>query len=175
MSKLTKWERIKDEVQHLKDISGMSVDLEIAETVAVLRYLDINTTASCAGHLDRITRGPYIVFLAPQIPQLRLQMKQIGDRKKNEYKIVLNQAKHHNVLEIQTLFPYLEAFYSNRIVPYNQRIIIECFSHGDNTLLCQGVELAHILNQEERIELLKHNQEEMSAFTQFVKNKLELE
>ena len=169
-----KWEHIQTDVRKIKDTLGMPVDEEIFETVTVLRYLGINTSASCAGHLDRVTHGPYIHFLAPQVNQLRQQMQAIGDRKNPEYQKLLDEATYYNLHEQLKVLPYLDEFYTQRIVPYGQRIIVQLFKDAANMIVCQGTELAYIMEEQEQAKLLRNNQNEMQFFTKFLKNKFGL-
>ncbi len=173
-NKQSSWEKVKQEVRQFKDALGMPVDEGIFETVAVFRYLGINTTMSCAGHLDRITRGPYVYFMSNQNGKLLLKMKEIGDRTNPEYKQLFNETTRNNLIERQKIIPSLDAFYTNRFVSYNQRIIIEGFGPSKNYMLCQGAELAYILDQKEQVDLLGKNQTEMKTFTQYLIKQLQL-
>jgi len=169
-----KWERIQTDVRKIKDALGMPVDEGIFETVAVFKYLGINTTASCAGHIDRITGGPYVIFQSHDNHQLLTELKSIGDRKKPEYKEILHQIIRNNISEVRRILPYLKSFYSNRIVDYNQRIILDRSNILNNCISCQGADLAYDLTENERVELLKLNQTEIKAFIDHIKTQLEL-
>jgi len=147
----------------------MPVDRGIVETVAILRLLGIHTTSSCAGHLDRITGGPYVNFASVRNDQVFTKMKEAGDRKSSEYKRIFNEGTRNNLIERQKIVPYLDSFYANRIVPSNQRIIITGFGPTKNCVMCQGAEFGHILGDQERNELLNKNKNEMKLFTEYLK------
>src|SRR6266511_1734638 len=60
------WNMTKTDVLRMVDKLGRPLDDEIVDTVVALQMLGIHTTASCSGHIDRVTGGPYVVFSAPE-------------------------------------------------------------------------------------------------------------
>lgn len=61
-TKALKWRSALSEVEKIKDGVGLGVEPEVMELVAAMRLHHFRTTASCAGHLDRITSGPFVRF-----------------------------------------------------------------------------------------------------------------
>jgi HAD superfamily hydrolase (TIGR01509 family) len=165
------WQRAQQEVRQLADRLGRPIDHKIEDTVAILRLLEVNTIASCAGHVNRITRGPYIMFDSADNAMIHVTMKEIHDRKSIKYKKLFNNALKNNLMERQKILPYLEGFYKNRMVSYNQRIIIEGFGPSINYLMCQGADLRYALDDKRQQLILKRNQAEMRAFTEYMKAK----
>lgn len=149
------WEKARREVHQFKDKLGMPVDRGIVETVAILRLLGIHTTSSCAGHSDRVTGGPYVKFASVHNDHVFTRMKEAGDRTGPEYKRIFDEGTRNSLIEWQKIIPFLDSFYADRIVSYNQRIIISGFGPTDNCLMCQGADLGCIFDNQERNKLLK--------------------
>lgn len=59
-----KLERIRKEVERMRDGLGKPVDPKIKDLVIGLRVLGICTTSSCQGHLDRCNPYPSVDILA---------------------------------------------------------------------------------------------------------------
>lgn len=163
------WQQAKNEVRHLTDRRGMSVDPGILETVAAFRLLGINTTSSCAGHTERTSSGPYVAFVSVQTREYERQAQDIGDSSNREYKQLRQKAIESNIREMQKILPYLDQFYTNREVPYNQRLIIKNVGPIASYLMCQGADLMYIADKEQRKKILSNNRAEMRAFTEYLK------
>ncbi len=67
------------------------------------------------------------------------------------------------------MVPYLEAFYENRIVPFDRRLILSFFGDGLCMVLSQGAELQDTRSFDERRQKLAEYQQEMKDFTAFLK------
>src|SRR6266540_2036838 len=52
------WNMTKADVLRMVDKLGRPLDDEIVDTVVALQMLGIHTTASCSGHIDRVTGCP---------------------------------------------------------------------------------------------------------------------
>ena len=156
------------------------IDPGIKETVIVLNVLGIPTSMSCEGHLH----GPFIPWVniaAPNFYEERGRIKKVQDwlsrqqdteeiRKARKY--VEQQQK--NIIEKhlpirKQLYSYLAAFYEKRTILYERRLIL---SGGDGVtgLSSQGGVLMEMLPLEERQERLLEYQDEMRAFTAFLKD-----
>jgi hypothetical protein len=70
-------------------------------------------------------------------------------------------------VEYKKLIPYLEEFYQGRSVSYVRRLIID----QGGRFTCQGLILQSTEKKKTRGLLLKEYQEEMRAFTEFLKQK----
>ncbi|GHO93928.1 hypothetical protein KSF_039760 [Reticulibacter mediterranei] len=155
------------------------VDPGIKETVIALNILDIPTVMSCEGHLHG-PFAPWIKIAAPDFYEKRKRIKQVQNwleqqpetdetRRVVEY---MEQQKSVTIREHLTirrrLYDYLAHFYQERCVPYERRLVL---SGGDGitSLGSQGDVLMEILPLEERRERLLAYQDEMRAFTAFLK------
>jgi hypothetical protein len=170
------WQKVLSKTGELTDRLGMPVDEGIIETVVVLNLLGFTTTASCEGHLDRVTGGPYVIFESPEAVQLAKGARKINNKPGQvdpEYNRLRNEASRHSMQLLQKLIPYLEEFYKGRDTTYVDRVIIY---HADlgcahNILMCQGAKLAHAVDDKmSNKKALIANQSEMNAFTEFLKN-----
>lgn len=162
------WREALRKVRHLTDGLGMPVDREIVETVAILRLMDLNTTMSCAGHLSRITNGPYIIFTSLQARGYEAKRREVVDSASAEYKRLVRKSIKLNLLERQKLLPYLEHFYEHRNVSYGQRLTIRSLGYSSNILYCQGADMAHLSDRAEKRKILNRNRAELDAFASFL-------
>lgn len=136
------WHEALALTRQLKDGLGMPVDEGIVETVAILRLLGFTTTGSCAGHLERVTGGPYVTFESPEAIGLAAEARSLGklatevNPRHNELR---REATRHSMRELGRLVPHLETFYAGREVPYVRRLIIRTFPMTYNCLKYQGL------------------------------------
>ncbi len=166
------WNMTKTDVLRMVDKLGRPLDDEIVDTVVALQMLGIHTTASCSGHIDRVTGGPYVVFSAPEANPLEEAYLKIARPADPEYKSLRNRAVHLNLKERQRLFPPLEEFYVNRPVKYMNRLIITRVGPEGSKLKCQGAEMSHLLDDQGRQSLLAEHQAEMRAFTDYLRQRI---
>ncbi len=171
--KLERWTEVKNKVEAITDKLGMKIDEKIKETIIGLSLLDIHTVASCEGHLDWGTYAPYIDI---QAKEARIKEAEIEEaRAKNneeEKKSLIKEITRMNLEEQKKLMNILDEFYNNeRSVPFYKRLIIRPEGWGECRLESQGVELQEIENEEiKRLRLVEY-QNEMKAFTEFLKGK----
>jgi hypothetical protein len=158
----------RTETMQLVDRLGMPLDEGIADTVTVMRLLGINTTASCWGHLDRVTGGPYVIFSSPEAKPLELQYRQAGDPHDPLFHRIRDQAVGLNLRERQKLLVHLDAFYRERLTSYGTRLVIMPIGPEGSQLQCQNAELANILSQTDRRHMVQSHQAEMTTFTKFL-------
>ena len=65
----------------------------------------------------------------------------------------------------------LEAFYQERIVPYDRRLVLSFLAHGRSRIQSQGAEFQETAPPEIKQQKLTEYQEEMHAFTAFLKER----
>lgn len=165
----TKWKEALHRVRQITDGRGMTVDTDIGETVAILQLMGFHTTMSCAGHADRVTEGPYVMFLSLEAEKYREQCRKIEDPKDAQYKKLLQKARACILRDMKALYDHLENFYQSRTGQPRGRLVLKSTGFSRARLDCHGAELAHILNQAPRLQLLEKNQLEMREFTEYLK------
>jgi hypothetical protein len=65
---------------------------------------------------------------------------------------------------------YLAQFYERRVVPYDRRLIIEGLGLGGSRIASQGADFQEVTPTDVRRQKLEEYQEEMRAFTIFLKD-----
>ena len=146
------------------------IDRGIAESVAVLRLLGINTFSSCWGHADRLTGGPYVMFKSSEAKDLEPKLQAINDPLDPKFKRLRAKLVRANLRERAKLLPLLEDFYEGRPTPFGQRLIIEGIGVEGSRLKVQNIELMAV-DRGGRRQILSAAQAEMRAFTEFLKDK----
>jgi hypothetical protein len=196
-SKITteQWQHMVETYSQVTDNLELGIDARILETVVALNLLGISTISSCEGHVDHGTGAPWIDIAVPDIgPEAKAarlaQMeaeKQAALHQLTEEKIQ-ELFKHAEQLRWQVSKKYLEArknimqyltlFYADRHVPYDRQLILQGqFLQniaGPTRLESQGVSVLALYNTKIRQEKLAEYQDEMAAFTHFLKQKLGL-
>lgn len=163
------WSNAVNKTRGLKDGLGMPIDFEITPTVAILRLMGFRTTSSCAGHLRRITNGPYVIFVSPKARKYEIKLQQIGNYADPEYKTTAKKATRESVRERQRLIAYLKTFYANRHKAYDQQLVVCPLGLSASQLYCLGVDRALIVGEKDRKILLEADREEIRAFTEYLK------
>jgi len=163
-----KFAELKQKVSKLTDKLGKPIDRGILDTVTILRACGIHTIGSCEGHVDRPTGGPYIIFRSPNAKKYDDAKNVLPNHASAEYRRLRKQAIMANTRQTQKLLILLDGFYAHRIVPANQRLIVEYYGSAFSELMCQGAGLAHIHSPKQRADLLNKNQAEMRAFTDYL-------
>lgn len=161
------WTDVALQVRRMTDKLGMPVDAGIFDTVVALRLCGINTTGSCAGHLERRTY-PHVAFRAQQTLALERKARDIGDPLNPSHQELRRQSSEINLLEVRKLLPYLDRFYENRMTAHTQRLVIKFFGPTTSLLLCQNAEILRVADEPTATDLLRQNQKEMQAFTDFL-------
>ncbi len=185
--KQKRWEETKHEIDQIADKLGKGIDVNIKETIIVFHVFNINTDGSCEGHIDRGTFAPYIDIISKDTAALDKQLKEISgnlekskdtpdfqlmlEAAKEKTKEIYKQIEYKNLEERKKVMSYLEEFYQDRNVPYHQRLILEGLARGWTRLESQGVDLQKIENDEVKQQRLLEYQDEMQAFTKFLKDK----
>ncbi len=162
------WEETAADVETITDGIGKRIDRNIRETVIGLNVLDINTDGSCEGHID-YGKGPFIDIVSKESEELERQLDNAKD--KEEAKKIVDEIERKNLAERIKIFKYLDDFYKDRQVPFHQRLTIQNKARGWSRLESQGVGLQRIEPEEVRKQHLQEYQDEIKAFTEYLKNK----
>jgi hypothetical protein len=161
------WEHTRAAVEHITDGLGKGIDEGIKETVTVLQVLGMHTCQFCEGHLDWGEAAPWIELCSPDAdaltPKINALLEQI-EALERELKQYRTEQQAAEAKELKQLLPFLDAFYRDREVPYEQRLIM-----AGMRLTSQGVELQAAEPDGVKAQKLRDYQEEMRAFTAFVK------
>lgn len=168
--KLTELEEIKKWADNVRDRLGMPIDEGIKDTVIFLNAFEINTVASCEGHLDRGTGAPYIDIESKEVSELEKQLEQVK-RNKREREKIIREIERKNLEERQKIMDLLDEFYKNRIVPYDRRLVIQSMERYVSRLQSQGANLQGIRTEDIKKEKLLEYQKEMEDFTKFLRDK----
>lgn len=180
MQKEILWQQEETKFLQVRDRLGKGIDAGILETVIVLNLLGIYTTQSCEGHIDWGKGGPWIIIEEENMEELDLQVRNIFTQVHQEdrhelydeaHKLrLLAKAKHTQ--NGKKLIEYLAQFYRGREVPYDRHLIIqEVDWMGKNLVQCQGTDLYETAPRELRQQKLTEYQQEMHAFTNFLKER----
>jgi hypothetical protein len=187
VSKKQHWQEIADTLTRTRDKLGKEIDAGIFETVLVLNALDIPTFASCEGHLDWGTCAPWVDIVSKHpmthisIAKLTTEAKQEcdkGGKTAAEIKALFDginaqqrEIKAYHIQVRQKLMNYLAAFYQDRHVPYDCRLIVRPIGYdGKSRLESQGADCQEVMPLDIRVEKLAAYQAEMQAFTAFLKD-----
>jgi hypothetical protein len=179
-----RWQEMAARVDKLTDRLGNPVDEGIKETVIILNLLGFPTTMSCEGHAERAVGGPWVDMRPEGLEALRAQWDQAEracqtareEKRPQEEMDRLYQALREARKEMETpvfqlagrLMAYLIEFYQERMVPHDRRLILHNFLAAFR-LQSHGVFLQEIADVAQREAKLLEYQEEMRAFTTFLK------
>lgn len=180
--KQARWQELAQQVDRIIDKLGLPIDNGIKESIIALHALGFHTTGSCEGHEDHVIGAPYIdieskeqELIDKRLAELKKkaegQPKEIMEQLKQESRTLTQELERGNLEERMKLIPYLDEFYRGRNTPYDVRITIESLARGWSRLQNQGTALQKIRSGEEKKAKLREYQEEMRAFTDFLKNK----
>ncbi|HCI82341.1 MAG TPA: hypothetical protein DHW02_21920 [Ktedonobacter sp.] len=178
----TQWDEMYACLSKTPDKLGRGIDAGIMDTVVVLNLLEMPTTMSCEGHLERAAANPWVhvgnhegdkefegYF---QLMQEARNAHEQGQPSKHLFEQA--HAKRRAVRQKQLVFrqklvDYLDMFYTQRFVPYDMRLVIQDLGDGTSRLENQGADLQEIVSLEEKQQKLLEYQAEMQAFTTFLK------
>lgn len=164
------WEKMRGRIDLVKDRLGLGIDENIKEAVIGLSLFEINTVGSCEGHLDHGTRAPYIDIQAKDIPEKEKEIEQFENDKTKRKKII-EEITQMDLAERKKIIPLLDEFYTSRISPFHSRLIPRSNVWGETRIESLGAELQEIENEETKKMRLKEYQDEMKAFSNFLKEK----
>jgi len=186
IEKETQWSEIADRASRITDKLGMPIDQGILDTVIVLNALGITTKQSCEGHVDRGVCAPWIFFTTPGIDELNKQVFQAQEKaiqasKERKYTNaelhqlfepvhqLRYQADSKHAEDQQKVIALLNTFYADRHISQDKRLIVYSRTPGTSALESQGARCQYIDSPEVRALKLREYQEEMLAFTAFLK------
>ncbi|MFY9561283.1 MAG: hypothetical protein WAQ52_13705 [Terriglobales bacterium] len=169
------WAKIREAVDRIVDRLGRHIDPGIKDTVAALRYFEFPTDASCEGHMEGKGNAPWVHFdFIPQPLRHRLDQARktaCGNWSDPDVQALLDQAKSEMTHGSERLMQLLEEFYYERQSPIDRRLILNFFPDSVR-LESQGAALQQWRTPTGRREALERFQNEMNAFTEFMKQKI---
>jgi hypothetical protein len=163
------WEETTADVETITDGVGKRIDKDMKDAVIGLNILDIHTFGSCEGYIDWGTGGPYVDIVSKEYRELWKRAKNAVSEE--EAKKFTDELESKNLEERKKIFDYLSDFYKDRQVPFHQRLTIQGLAKGWSRLESQGVGLQKIEPEEVKKQHLKEFQEEINAFTEYLKNR----
>ena len=178
----TQWDEMYTRFTKRTDKLGKGIDAGIMDTVVILNLLELPTTMSCEGHLDRASGAPWVHVGTDegddamkeyfQFMQEGKEAREQGQPSKHLFEQA--HAKRRSARQKQLTFrrkliEYLDAFYQHRSTPYDIRLVIQDLSDGTSRLENQGSDLQEIATPEIKQQKLLEYQAEMQAFTTFLK------
>lgn len=179
---LETWQAVTEQMRRTLDGLGKGIDPGIFETVVALNVLGIPTVASCEGHLERAIAAPWVEIEPGEVLALRQQLRELQDQEgiqrtpgttylPSEAVARLRQTiKEHQLAARRALMDVLDAFYCDRLVPYDCRLIITSREWlGRSRLECQGTDFQEVAELALRQQKLAEYLGEMQAFTAFLK------
>lgn len=132
-----------------------------------LNLCGINTSGSCEGHGEHGTFAPYIDVHAIGVGELTEKLRHLSDEAQR--KEILWEITRMNLEERKKLLPLLSEFYKGRKVRYETQLVVQDQARGWSRIESQGAGCQKIENEEEKRKKLQQYQEEMMAFTAFLK------
>lgn len=169
----------------IADYGGTRIDKGIRETVLYCWALGLSTEGSCQGHPynERYrfdATAPYLIFSFPAPPDVDAQ--DIYDhahrvpgrqRLRDVEQTIARWVKENFRLQWKVL-ALLGAFYQDRVVPEDVRLVIQPISrHGDFDLTNQGELVLESLTKRQQNRKLKRYQAEVTAWTGFLRHRYE--
>lgn len=158
-------------VEGVVDGLGHRLDKGIVQAVAMLNELGINTSASCEGHVDWATGGPYIDITAKEHTEIKARLRAVkpGPAQEEEQERLRAEMKLANTLEAKKILPALNEFYKARDTSYERRIGLSFYGQGITRLESVGVAfLSAESDPAAKVERLKEFQSEMRDFSDFL-------
>lgn len=189
--RLRAWEEALAHFRRVVDGIGRPIDPGILETVVALNLLSISTTASCEGHPDRPQTHPWIDLgvideetrqMTRRSSELRAEAARLSPQNEKEaIDKLMDRAdelrrqvrpRHRSIARLA--LPHLDAFYREHTCDIHCRLIIRSWDYmGKCRIEPQGAFLFddEQLNEREHTRLLQAFQQEMRAFTAFLKRR----
>ncbi len=125
----------------------MPVDEGIETLVCALRLLGFKTTASCSGHADRITSGPYVMMESPRGARIYRSATTSPEALKNAQLVTLREASF--LLEIVRKWPAekFEADFRIEVRPVGYAYFRLCFGDADFDSVLESTRYAALLQR----------------------------
>jgi hypothetical protein len=163
------WREFRAQTIAMIDKLGMPIDRGIVDTVTILRLLGFHTTGSCGGHIRRTTSGPYVIFESPKAHRYATMARELHDVHDSKYITLRNKANRLRALDLNRLSAYLDEFYRDRHLDYRSHLIVQSMPMTLNILKCHGAEIALVVDSATKRDIVKKNQAEIAAFTEYLK------
>src|SRR5581483_1069474 len=180
-------------VARLTDRLGKGIDAGILDTVIALRLSGIHTVSSCEGHLNWGVGAPWVSMAAPPDDRLLRWEDQLSEasgdaddlaakggateaieaayRRMHQARLAA-KAVH---LEVSgRALALLGEYYDLASGPTERRLILTMLGNGRARLQSQGADFQEVRPEDQRAHKLLEYQQEMSAFTAFLKGKLQM-
>lgn len=189
-----RWERSIEQWRHVTDGLGQTIDPGILETVVVLNLLSVRTIASCEGHLHLGGAYPWVNLGTPgnelegqmmhydELDRKFMSLCELGPmglpEKMGEDAMQAFHARNAFAQQLRSehramiarLLPYLTNFYAHRCSPFDAHLTFSEFEpFGMMGLHSVGGFFQEMRPEEERQLKLLEYQQEMRAFTEFLK------
>jgi hypothetical protein len=177
--KTQRWQEAEAWGHRVKDALGTPLDAGIRDLVIALHALDIQTLASCEGHLDHGDAAPWVNIGArhPQAKQAYLALHAAHQEPDpTQRRVLLEQVeamklegKRAHLIECRKVLALLERFYASRSVPAEVRLLLQSSEwSGIMSLESQGAAYQDCIEEDERARCLVLYQQEMQAFATFL-------
>jgi hypothetical protein len=185
--KQEEWEELAVKFARTVDKLGTGIDTGILETVIALNALGIETAASCEGHLDHGTGAPWIDIEVLTVSEQSRQVARLFTRAHQAFEqqtlptadidVLFAEAHREkervkllHLAQRQKLMDLLTAFYQNRHVPFDRLLVVHPRdTTGRSRLESQGADFQNVAPLDKRERKLVEYQEEIQAFTAFLK------
>lgn len=183
------WNAVAERIEQTTDGLGKKIEDGIKETVIAFNILGLPTTGSCEGHLQRAIGSPWIDIEPMATSEMETLQKEMGDvydqieilEKENldaveldemyeKFHALRKQRERFYLEEMKKAVTLLGEFYKGREVEYDRILIAITWGYRAR-IQAQGTDLQAIASPEDKERNLVRYQEEMRAFTEFLKNK----
>lgn len=146
----------------------MPMDEEIIDLVAALHLHGFETFASCAGHIERNTGGPYVMFESVELARLEKAYRRLEDKTGNEardYRVKLSIAAAR---QNKPLFTLLRDFYQQHPLEYENCLIVRKIGHTGGRLELNSAEYFCMYDEIEREAWLMRARTEINDFCSYL-------
>lgn len=181
---LERWQIVAAQMERTTDVLGKGIDPGVFETVVALNVLGIPTVGSCEGHLERAVAAPWVDVEPPEVLALRQQLRELQDQEgvqrtpgvtytpSEAVQRLRQEIKEQQLAARLKVMTLLDAFYRERWVPYDRRLIITNRDWlGRSRIECQGTDFQEVAEPTLRQQKLVEYQQEMQAFAAFLKKR----
>lgn len=188
-NKDSNWRAMERYVNTIVDKLGLGIDEGINQAVIAMNVLNINTSQSCEGHIDRGIAAPWIDIQAKETEETKATYKKAIEayslaesreaegapddeleRLYNEYHRLMAEARRPTLEEYKKVMRFLTEFYIDRRVRFDKQLIIVDYKDMGR-LQSQGALTQEIEELDVRQQKLTEYQEEMRDFSTFLKKK----
>lgn len=160
--------RIRASATQFRDKLGMPMDKEIIDVVAALRLHGFETFASCAGHVERNTGGPYIMFESVELRKLEEAYRELenkADERAKAYRVKFAIAAAE---QNKPLFALLSDFYRQHPLDYENCLHVRKIGRTCGRLELNSSEYFCLYDHSEKEMWLERARAEMNEFCSFL-------